>query len=84
VATNCWVVCFAIPAVAGEITIELSAAPVTVNFALAERDWKEAEMVTLPPCNPVASPVFVPIAATLVSEELQVPDVVRVSVVPLL
>jgi len=82
VATNCWVVCFAIAAVAGEISIELSVAPVTVNFAVAERDSNEAVMVVLPPCNPVASPVLVPIAATLVSEELQVADVVRVSVVP--
>ena len=72
----------AIAAVAGEITIELSAAPVTVNFAVADRDSKEAVMVALPPCNPVATPVFVPIAATLVSEELQVADFVRFSVVP--
>ena len=69
-------------AVAGEITIELSAAPVTVNCAVFVWDSKEAVMVTVPPCNPVASPVFAPIAAKLVSEELQVAEVVKLSTVP--
>ena len=54
-----------------------------VKVAVLVKVSKDAVIVTLPPCNPVASPVFVPIAATLVFEELQVADVVRSSVVPL-
>jgi hypothetical protein len=83
VAVNCSVVPGAMAAVDGEIAIELSVAPVTFKSAVAVKDSKDAVMVTLPPCNPVASPVPL-IAASLESDVLQVADELSVSVVPLL
>ncbi len=83
VAVNCSVVPGAMEAVGGVTVIELSVAPVTFKSAVAVKDSKDAVMVALPPCSPVASPVSL-IAATLESDVLQVADELSVSVVPLL
>jgi hypothetical protein len=80
---NCWLVPFAIDALAGVTDIEVSTGAVTVNEAEPLIDPELAKIVVAPCVAPVASPLPLTVAVA-VDEELHVVVLVRFCVVPLL
>ena len=79
---NCWVVPFAIEAVAGVTDIEAKTAGVTVSVVEPLMLFDVAVMLAAPLATAVARPPLLTVAME-VAEEVQVAALVRFCVVPL-
>ena len=79
---NCFTFPGAMDAVAGVTAIDVSTAAVTVSVAVPFTVPEVAEIVTVPAATPFASPVWMPIVAFAVLDDVQFAVAVRFCVEP--